>query len=130
MRWFRPHREGLEGFRQNYVTEGLPAVPAGVRKVAHSFVRCTGCGACDRVCPLTTTSDPLVWRGPMALVVSMSRAAPHWPESEPALALMGECSRCRACENVCPERIPLLAVAEHMRGALASLHDVRLAGSR
>ena len=88
-----PEKTGLDIFRENYVAEGLPPIPPEARARYHTFVRCTTCGSCDQVCPLTPTADALEWQGPMAVVVSMARAAPHYAECAPALGLAAEEAR-------------------------------------
>ncbi len=114
-------RTGLDAFRANYVAEGLPPIPPAMRERYHEFVRCTGCGACDPVCPHGRTADPVQWRGPMAVAASMSRAAPHYAECAPALKYFDQCGSCRACEAVCPEQIPIKTIAALMQDALAEI---------
>lgn len=125
LRALRPEQSGLDAFKQNYVQEGLPPVPADVRARYHEFVRCTACGACDAVCPMTKDADPLEWQGPMTVVLSMARAAPHYAEALPALRHFEQCGTCRACERVCPEHIPIRDVGMMMLQALSAIEANR-----
>ncbi|MEW5852926.1 MAG: hypothetical protein AB2A00_29355 [Myxococcota bacterium] len=125
LRAFRPDRTGLDIFRENYVAEGLPPIPPAARERYHTFVRCTACGSCDQVCPITPKADALEWQGPMMVVISMARAAPHYRECVPALKYFDRCGDCRACEVVCPEHIPIREVAQMMRAAVVEIEATR-----
>jgi succinate dehydrogenase/fumarate reductase-like Fe-S protein len=125
LRALSAERTGMDAFRENYVPEGLPPIPAHAREQYDRFVRCTGCGSCDVLCPITRTADPLEWRGPMAVALSMSRAAPHYQECASALAYFDQCGTCRACEAVCPEGVPIKTVAQVMRAAIEEIETSR-----
>lgn len=125
IRAFRAERSGLDQFRENYVVDGLPPIPIQTRERFHLYMRCTACGACDVVCPITPVADATEWQGPMALVISMARAAPHYGDCAAALAYMDRCGTCRKCEAVCPEHIPIREVGMMMREAIRQIEASR-----
>lgn len=115
-------RYGLERFVANYVPEGLPWATEESRALAHEPGRCTLCGACDDACPLLR-GLPRAFLGPMTMVSSAARAAPHFEDAADTFRTMTEpdCEACRACEAACPEDIPILRLAA---GFLAQLHII------
>ncbi len=118
--WPWATRYGVDRFRENYVHEGLPQATPAMRLLAIQPGRCTQCGVCDNVCPLLH-DDALRERtaptflGPMTFTASGARAAPHFDDLQETLtAMIGPvCQSCRRCDTVCPERIPILALAGH-----------------
>ena len=116
---------GLARFKANYVGEGLPPARPAYRELAHLPGRCTGCGVCDETCPILMgeVDDERLERfeGPMALIVSAARAAPHLADARADLEVLRSevCAACRACDRRCPERIPISAVAEQLLEQLA-----------
>jgi succinate dehydrogenase/fumarate reductase-like Fe-S protein len=117
--WPWATRYGIDRFRQNYVHEGLPPATPAMRELLVQPGRCTQCGVCDGVCPLLH-DDALrdrtapTFLGPMTFVSSGARAAPHFEDVEETVAaLRGPvCQGCKACDAACPERIPILAIAD------------------
>jgi formate hydrogenlyase subunit 6/NADH:ubiquinone oxidoreductase subunit I len=125
--WPWAPRYGFQRFQENYVAEGLPPSTPAFRLLAHEPGRCTTCGMCDAVCPLlrpalaaaagkapalaaATARDFL---GPMGFVVAGARAAPHLNDLQETLAVLNGalCAGCRACDEACPERIPIARLA-------------------
>lgn len=110
-------RFGLVRFQENYVVDGLPpASPSFRAQLASAPGRCTGCGACDDVCPIVTDDthpDHDTFMGPRAFVVAGARAAPHLGDVEDALRIFGDstCAGCGACDRACPEGIPITRLA-------------------
>lgn len=125
--WPWRQRYGLERFRQNYVHEGLPPATEATRDIAHEPGRCTTCGACDDACPLLTRLSPAEFLGPMAMVISGARAAPHFADVETTLRTMvgATCASCRACDAACPEGIPVTRLAEVLLGQLACIEGAK-----
>jgi ferredoxin len=121
--WPWSPRFGLARFQENYVVEGLPPFSPAHRALAHEPGRCTGCGACDDVCPILAGNTDVVadeFCGPHAFVVAGARSAPHLDDVGFALdTLTGRvCTACRACDRACPEAIAITTIA-------AALQDQR-----
>lgn len=133
LRKLNPFHEpfGLQRFKDNYVPEGLPPAQKSWRDLAHEPGRCTGCGVCDESCPIlmgeVDDSSLETFEGPMALVVSAARAAPHLEDARADLQVLGSevCASCRACDRRCPERIPISTLAEELLNQLAIVDAAR-----
>lgn len=117
--WPWATRYGIDRFRENYVHEGLPAATPDQRALLTQPGRCTQCGVCDGLCPLLKDDDlrartAPMFIGPMTFVASGTRAAPHFEDVEDTVAAMRGpvCQGCKACDAACPERIPILALAD------------------
>jgi ferredoxin len=128
--WPWSPRFGLARFQQNYVVEGLPPFTPAQRALAHEPGRCTGCGACDDVCPIlagTTDVDSADFIGPHAFVVAGARSGPHLDDIGFALdTLTGPvCSGCRACDRACPESIPVTRLASMLQSQRRVVADAR-----
>lgn len=130
--WPWSPRYGLERFVSNYVPEGLPWATPRSRELGHEPGRCTQCSNCDDVCPLVRTLPPEEFLGPMAMVSSAARAAPHFADGEETFRIMTaeSCVACRACEAACPEDIPLLALADLFLEQLAVIEQAKEPGKR
>lgn len=128
--WPWSPRYGLPRFVSNYVPEGLPWATERSRALGHEPGRCTLCGACDDACPLLLALPRHVFLGPMTMVSSAARAAPHYEDAADTFRKMTEpsCDACRACEAACPEDIPLLSLAALYLDQLAIIEDARRAG--
>lgn len=115
--WPWAPRYGFHRFQENYVAEGLPPTLPAFRLLAPELGRCTACGLCDDVCPIlrgtTTVECADGFLGPATFVLSGARSAPHLHDLKGTLAVLGGpvCEACRACDAVCPERIPIAKLA-------------------
>jgi len=127
-------RRGIARFRENYVHEGLPPRTTTGRALVPHASRCTSCGFCDGHCPLLvdphhaeTAAAPFM--GPRAFVLSAVRAAPHYADVRDVLDTMTSttCTGCALCVAECPERIPILALAEMCKAELAVVDAARAA---
>jgi ferredoxin len=119
--WPWAPRFGLERFEANYVAEGLPPFSPEHRSLAAEAGRCTACGACDEACPILagrTTVAEDAFAGPQAFIVAGARSSPHLDDLVAALdTLTGPvCAGCRTCDRVCPESIPIAALAAALQG--------------
>lgn len=130
--WPFSARYGLERFVSNYVAEGLPWATEPSRALAHEPGRCTLCGACDDACPLLRGLPQEAFLGPMAMVTSAARAAPHFEDAASTFRQMSApcCVACRACEAACPEDIPLLALAKDLLAQLHIIEEARRSGGQ
>jgi succinate dehydrogenase/fumarate reductase-like Fe-S protein len=105
---------GVERFVDNYDEDHiLPLTSAEAERVP-GFQRCTGCGLCDAVCPLTGTVidghafsiaalATTSWRDSTAHHLSAGSAEAFLERGDPA-----------ACEAVCPEGVPLADLARYV----------------
>lgn len=106
-------RYGYNRFRENYVSDGLPAFTKEHRQIAHMAGQCITCGQCDVACPKLT--NRVEFLGPMKLVVSGFRAGPYLKDIRSTLEQMtsDSCEQCGQCEKACPVQIPILQLS-HM----------------
>lgn len=129
-------RFGIARFKANYVPEGLPWATVPWRELAHQAGRCTACGACDGACPIVqrgvvpvghTAEQAALFQGPMALVLSGARAAPHLRDARADLDILRSktCQECRACDRACPESIPIAGLAAGLLEQLAIIDESR-----
>ena len=129
LRKLNPMHEGfgLARFDKNYVHEGLPPIAPSSISIAHYSGQCTVCGECDYVCPLMNTQPRHVFIGPMAMVISGSRASPHFDDLRSSLEMMGSsvCTDCNACSQSCPEGIPILDLSSGMRSQLQVIDQAK-----
>jgi ferredoxin len=129
--WPWAPRFGLVRFQENYVVEGLAPVPADQREnIAHQAGRCTNCGACDDVCPILlgdSAVDAGAFMGPRAFVLAGARAAPMLGDIADTLAVLTSptCTGCRRCDVVCPEQIPITALAAALSSQQAVVEAAR-----
>ncbi|MBN2359390.1 MAG: hypothetical protein JXR83_08040 [Deltaproteobacteria bacterium] len=80
---------------------------------------CLGCESCNAVCPLVAVADAAIFDGPMAIASRLARGAPDFGASAAMLRVFDRCGQCRACEQCCPQQIPILELVRVMRAALA-----------
>ena len=123
---------GLQRFEKNYLHEGLPPIAPISLDSAHASGQCTVCGECDAVCPLLLEAESVNFLGPMATVISASRAAPHFQSARHTLQTMTSetCQSCFACVSQCPEQIPILDIAQGMDAQLKVINQAKSRASQ
>lgn len=111
---------GLELATERFAEEGWLPLPRALRAEFDRYGRCTGCQACDVVCPLVKNANLLVFRGPMDVPLRILRRAPDLASERATLEVFDRCGSCHACESACPERIPILEVVAALRAVVAT----------
>jgi formate hydrogenlyase subunit 6/NADH:ubiquinone oxidoreductase subunit I len=104
----------LENFREDRI---LP-VSAEDRAVLAAWQRCTACGLCQAACPslIGTAERPNQWLDINSLIQCQWRDPTAVALVREKARALAECKSCQACEDACPERIPLRALARSMAG--------------
>lgn len=110
---------GREAFEGYYGPDGVTALTPEELAALPSFEACLACSLCDAGCPeLVEGRGAFV--GPATLVRSLSRDPTYFDLVEGALP----CGDCRACEALCPTRVPIRRVLRYLadqRGRVAAL---------
>ena len=113
-------RTGKARFLANYATEGLlPMTDAG-RQVLQGAARCIHCGLCEAYDPALSALPRTAYDGASLLAVAYARATPDLPHARTVLAQLTD-AQLEGGEAVCPTRVPLRAIAAHLRSELERL---------
>jgi succinate dehydrogenase/fumarate reductase-like Fe-S protein len=111
------HGDPIERFLANYAADGFRLPDAESAALALAAEACLVCGLCSAECA-RSGGEPRV--DPRDAVIAASRMAIDWVRlsltpfaGEPdGRASETPCGACRACETVCPVRIPIHRVQE------------------
>ena len=112
----RSDADPIARFFENYAADGFRMPDAEAAALQLDAEACLVCGLCSAECARVGGAPPL---DPRDAVIAASRLAIDWTRLalspiEGAVA----CAGCRACESVCPVRIPIQRVQEGLaRGA-------------
>ena len=106
-----PPGNGLARFDENYRPDGIVSLNQDEVDKLPSFSTCIACHLCDAHCPLAKKLSPADFYGPSWLVLCAGRSMPSFPSTVKYLSYWEMCGDCRACEDVCPVRIPLTELA-------------------
>lgn len=121
MTWFTHLLDTDTAVATAFVAGREPAADVALKtSELHTLARaalCTGCELCNAVCPLVATSDAAAFAGPMEIALRLVRNAPDFHTGAAALRVLDRCGPCRACEQTCPQQIPLLAIYQVLRAA-------------
>jgi succinate dehydrogenase/fumarate reductase-like Fe-S protein len=112
-------RGGAARFLENYAPDGIaPTTPEASRQLA-DWLRCTNCGLCEAVCPLDEPPLQTAHLTFAQLAFSGWRDLTAHRLIAKSASALADCAPCQACERICPERIPLVALAESVASARA-----------
>jgi Fe-S oxidoreductase len=111
-----PHHkvDQAELFRGYFREDRLTSFTAAEHEELPGLETCVACGLCPGTCRVMTLSEGR-FRGPMHLAAAASRSQPDFIHDLDSLPL---CAVCGQCEPICPERVPVAAMARAMRRML------------
>lgn len=109
---FRTRRKGLDLFLSQYGSEGLVVTHPDEREAMAEAGRCISCGLCELSCDLTQSSQAVRALGLPAVFRLYSRNLSEMPLAAEAL---NACSRCGACDALCPTQVPISALVARLR---------------
>jgi len=118
---------GLRAASTHFTAHGWSEAEAELGPLPERRDACTGCEACNVVCPLVASSSAVVFGGPMDVPLRLFGAQPDFRAARPVLEYFKRCGPCRACEDACPQQIPILALVRRMRRALSHLEPEQTA---
>ena len=97
----------------------MPGLASNTRPTPADFASCSGCNLCLLVCPVwRRTRDFALTPHGRAKALQFGASAADIAES------IRSCTLCAACEPVCPEEIPLVAMSMHLRGQLPQAAEI------
>lgn len=88
------------------VPEGYIPLEPTEREAMPSFMGCIHCGLCSIACPALREAPASAWDEAWSFVAGPSRAI-----DVAALVATPPCTRCGACEAVCPTGVPIAQMA-------------------
>lgn len=95
-------RRNKKNFLLDYGPDRIFAVSPEVRAVMPAFSHCIACRLCDLACPETT---------PSYFVAGVSRSPTDFHFLTDVM-----CRNCSACEEVCPEHVPIRKILDFVIG--------------
>jgi len=113
---FRPFRRGRDfaRFTGQVEPEGYRPLLADERAEFPTWMNCVHCGLCSLACPEIAAAPATAWDEAWTFVAGASRSLDRAELVAPQLA---PCTRCAACQAVCPTGVPIT----HMAAALTRL---------
>ena len=105
---FKLNFKGLKNFTNNYKNDRIFPISKEWRLQMTNFSHCHSCRLCDAVCP-AITHDPKQ-TAPSFLAISYSRQLTdlvYFDETN--------CVDCKRCEDICPQKVPLVSLIRFMK---------------
>jgi Fe-S oxidoreductase len=103
---------GLQEFLAKYSDDNIFQLDAEDRNNYSSFAKCIQCSICQPHCVMFRALGYLDFPGPMAVASALSRALDRFATTNGAIY---NCTMCRLCEIICPERAPIAAMVGFVR---------------
>jgi Fe-S oxidoreductase len=99
----------IELFLRNYAADGFRLPDAESAALSLAAEACLVCSLCSAECARVGGAPRM---DPRDAVIAASRMAIDWVRLELPEPIATPCAACRACETVCPARIPIQRVQE------------------
>lgn len=112
-------RRGLAAFLDNYRADGLSSVTERERQLLQSFGGCIACGLCDRGETQSHVAANGGYSGLMSVVLAASRSMPDYAAALRSVAHLDR-ERLIAKEQICPTRVPIVAIVEFVQAKAAA----------
>lgn len=105
---------GLKDFLAAYKNDRIFAISSDERNNLPGFSHCIVCRLCDLACPDLTNgiAMPLQRMAPSFLVAGFSRSLTDFIYFKATTS----CGDCQACEEACPQDVPIKKIFEFMNG--------------
>lgn len=117
-------RESLKRFNNHYSSEGILAVARAEAKILNSAGRCTACGLCDAFEGERVASSTNGYAGLSRFVCSGTRSLPDYVAAVRTIeGVSGD--QLKRAESLCPENVPIVALAELVRSYAARQESTR-----
>ena len=112
--------DDLRAASAHFADHGWLATASACPSPERSWEACTACEACNAVCPLAAQTNAVVFSGPMEIPLRLYRRFPDLIAARQMLAVFERCGPCRACEEACPQGVPILGLVASLREVLAA----------
>lgn len=109
-----PESRGRRRFDENFKEDRLAPFTPGQFARLPRYEQCLNCGLCDAACAASETgrARPADAVSPSLIPISLSRAQPLFYAAADLTAHHAACGACRACEDACPNCVPIRELAE------------------
>lgn len=107
-------RPGIQIFREKYAADRLPNVTKEERDFLSTASGCIACGLCNVGEGIAMAASKGEYAGPMDLALASSRNMPDFDAAVRSTEHVSE-ERLRAIEEICPGRVPLVALTRFIK---------------
>jgi len=104
-----PVSKGRQRFEDNFREDHLRPYSHEQFARLPRYEQCVNCGLCDAAC--AAAKGPAAGLEPSLIPISVSRAQPLFHCAADLAALYAACGECRACEEACPNGVPIREIA-------------------
>ena len=87
------------------------------------LANCINCGLCISVCPVVKAVGVSGFPGPRSIGISVSRALNNLAEM---VDILYKCSGCNACNEVCPQKVPIKEIVIKLKNKLRKVAPKRV----
>lgn len=109
---------GYDFIKEKVKSLNLLQAEPGEDKLIAELGKCLNCGVCLPSCPVLEATSFDVFLGPRSMATTLSRVNPDfWNVKD----LVYSCSECGACEEICPEKVPVPEIVSAIRAKIFKL---------